>query len=101
MFTSEGVRELTAPGPIVGFVPEAEFVNASAQIPANSKLYLISDGAFELAKAEGGTYEVKDLLAAMEKAPSASRLDGALSWARTVHAEATFDDDVTLLEISL
>jgi sigma-B regulation protein RsbU (phosphoserine phosphatase) len=101
LFTSEGVRELTAPGPIVGFVPEAEFVNASAQIPANSKLYLISDGAFELAKAEGGTYEVKDLLAAMEKAPSASRLDGALSWARAVHTEGTFDDDVTLLEISL
>jgi sigma-B regulation protein RsbU (phosphoserine phosphatase) len=101
LFTAEGVRELSAAGPIVGFVPEAEFTNASAQIPPHSKLYLFSDGAFELAKAEGGTYEVKDLLAAMQKAPADSRLDGALDWARSVHAQPTFDDDVTVLEISL
>jgi sigma-B regulation protein RsbU (phosphoserine phosphatase) len=99
LFTPEGVRELTAPGAIVGFIPETKFETVTTQVPANSKLYLFSDGAFELARAGGGTYEMKDLVAAMESAPEASRLDAALQWARTVQPPETFGDDVTLLEI--
>jgi phosphoserine phosphatase RsbU/P len=101
LFTADGMRELTAPGPIVGFVPEAEFKNETAQIPDNSKLYLFSDGAFEVARPEGGTCQMKDLLGAMQTAPVESRLDVALDWARNVSGQSTFDDDVTLLEISL
>jgi sigma-B regulation protein RsbU (phosphoserine phosphatase) len=101
LFTPEGVRELTTSGPIVGFVPEAQFQTEAVQVAAGSKLYLFSDGAFELARAGGGTYEVKDLIAAMQRAPANSRLDGALIWARNVHTQPTFEDDVTLLEIGL
>jgi sigma-B regulation protein RsbU (phosphoserine phosphatase) len=101
LFTPEGVRELTTSGPIVGFVPEAQFQTETVHAPVGSKLYLFSDGAFELARAGGGAYEVKDLIAAMQRAPANSRLDGALIWARNVHTQPTFEDDVTLLEIGL
>lgn len=101
LFSPEGVRELTAPGGIIGFVPETRFKTESTQIPPNSKIYLFSDGAFELARPSGGTYQLKDLLTEMQKAPPAARLDAALAWARSVHSKPIFDDDLTLLEISL
>ena len=82
-------------------MPETKFKTECAQIPIGSKLYLFSDGAFELARANGGTHELKDLIAEMEKAPADSRLDAALAWARSVHAQPVFDDDLTLMEISL
>jgi sigma-B regulation protein RsbU (phosphoserine phosphatase) len=101
LFTRDGVRELTAPGGIVGFVPETQFKTVSTEIPPNSKLYLFSDGAFELPSASGGTHQLKDLLAEMQKAPENGRLEAALAWARAIDPRAIFDDDVTLLEISL
>jgi sigma-B regulation protein RsbU (phosphoserine phosphatase) len=101
LFAPDGVQELAAPGGIVGFDPDTRFKSASVSVPAGSKLYLFSDGAFELARAEGGTYRVKDLIAEFQKAPANARLDSALAWARSVHAQPQFDDDLTLLEIAL
>jgi sigma-B regulation protein RsbU (phosphoserine phosphatase) len=103
LFSADGneVRELNAPGPIVGFVPEARFETVATEVPAGSRLYLFSDGAFELAKAGGGTHQLGDLIAEMKKAPAEGRLDAALAWMRCVDARPTFDDDVTLLEIGL
>jgi sigma-B regulation protein RsbU (phosphoserine phosphatase) len=100
LFTPEGVRELTAAGGIVGFVPETSFKTELTQVPPNSKLYLFSDGAFELPRANGGTHQLKDLLVEMEKSPANSRLENALAWAQGIQNQATFEDDVTLLEVT-
>ena len=100
LFSKEGVKELNARGGIVGFMPETEFANASVKVEPGSQLYLFSDGAFELPRPGGGTFQPKDLVAQLEAAQG-PRLDVALAWAEAANGGKEFSDDVTLLEISL
>ncbi len=95
-------RQLQTSGPIVGFLPESQFVEASVNVPPGSRFYVFSDGAFELTRPDGRSLQVGDLMAELERpSPGASKLDQVLDWARKSHAGPSLEDDITIVEVAL
>ncbi len=94
-------RPLAARGGIIGFVPEALFVNERVPVPAEARLYVFSDGLYELERADGSTARLEDLAAALSAESAAEGLAAALRWARGEQRVEKFADDVSLVELVL
>jgi phosphoserine phosphatase RsbU/P len=101
LFGSGAVWRLGATGLIAGIMPEAEFAAQRVSVPRGSRLYLFSDGAFEVPMPEGGMLLVDGLEAVIARAASRSgaRTAEVLRMIRAVQAREEFADDFSLLEI--
>lgn len=92
-------QQMVARNMLLGSVPDITFRTAAAPVPPRSRLYLFSDGAFEVTGTDGtqrGLQEFLPLLAAAP-APLAEEPERLLQDVRTSMAEGPFDDDVSLL----
>lgn len=101
MVRPDGATELlAAKGPVIGAVPGMEFSPAAANVPSGSRIFVFSDGAYEIARADGTMMTHADLRALLARAPA----DGGVPWVmerlRETNAQAAFDDDVSLVELS-
>jgi len=94
-----GGQLLSVPGPIIGGFPEARFTNGSRTLAPGSDLYVLSDGAYELARPDGTMVQFEDFTAQLAMSGSETRLDSILNWAQAVRGGAKFEDDVSLLEL--
>ncbi len=91
-------RELASSGPVVGAFPEAEFGSGETTVPEGSRLYLFSDGAYEIVRKDGGmmTYgELRDLLGSSLRNGTDAR--GILGLLERERGGGAFDDDVSLV----
>ncbi len=84
---------------MLGAMADLPFASASVTVPPASRLYLFSDGAFEITRQDGSQQMLADfvpmLAAADPAAPNeAERLLGA---ARAVNGPGPFEDDVSIL----
>ena len=89
---------LSTKGPIIGFLPGVEFPEGTHSVAPGSKLFVFSDGAYELKKASGermGFDEFAEWLGS--PAGRETDLDGVIQWARDVQQGAAFDDDFSML----
>lgn len=93
-----GAASLSTKGPIIGFLPGVEFPESTHPVAAGSKLFVFSDGAYELKK-QGGERMGFDEFAAWLGSPEGCRsdLDGVIQWARDVQQGDPFDDDFSML----
>jgi len=70
-------------------------------IPPSSRLFVFSDGAYEIARRDGTMMGHDDLRTLLAEAP----VEGAVPWImgrlRETNAESVFDDDVSLVELSI
>ena len=96
-----GPCELRSPGSIVGGFPEAEYPTQHRVLAPGSRLYVFSDGIYELARPDGTTVQLEEFVSELARPTAGSKLDVLLAWAGAVRAGAKFDDDVSILEISL
>jgi sigma-B regulation protein RsbU (phosphoserine phosphatase) len=86
-------------------LPETTYTTDRQTIPANSTLYVFSDGIYEGGQAAGcqdwGLEAFVDLLAAFESEPHQAEptLDGILDQVRRSSGIATFEDDLSILKI--
>ncbi len=90
---------LSVPGPIVGGFPEARFTQGSRTLAPGSRLYVLSDGVYELARPDGTMVQFEDFTAQLALSGSETTLDSILNWAQAVRGGAKFEDDVSLLEL--
>ena len=90
---------LRVPGAIIGGFPEARFANGKHTLAPGSRLYVFSDGVYELARADGTTVQAAEFITELARPCSGSRLDAVMAWARDVRAGAGFEDDVSILEL--
>jgi phosphoserine phosphatase RsbU/P len=91
---------LRTPGMIVGFMEEANYQTAHCLVPAGSRLILLSDGAYEIAR-PGTTVTLEEFVAQLESGSATrGRLDDSIAWARQIHGGEKFDDDLSLVEIT-
>lgn len=94
-------RKLATGGPIVGMMPDIQFNSARLIMPEGSRLFIFSDGAYELARPGGGMLtfdEFVDSLAPLGSEDD-SELDQVLQRARAVRGGETFEDDLSIIEI--
>jgi sigma-B regulation protein RsbU (phosphoserine phosphatase) len=66
-----------------------------------SRLYVFSDGVFDITKIDGSIWGFNKFLEFMTKTLNAehSVLEGILDYARGISQKEEFDDDFTILEI--
>jgi sigma-B regulation protein RsbU (phosphoserine phosphatase) len=90
---------LRAAGAVVGGFPEMSYANELRTLTAGSRLYLFSDGVYELARSDGSAVQLEEFVAELARPASGSKLDEVLNWASDVRGSSKFEDDISLLEI--
>lgn len=90
---------LRALGAIIGGFPEARYTIGKHTLTPGSRLYVFSDGVYELARADGTTVQLEEFVAELARPATASKLDEIMAWATAIRAGAGFEDDVSILEL--
>jgi len=110
-------RLLDSEGPLVGAVEGLEYATAEVMVPAGSRLFLYSDGAFEITRRDGSMWPFAEFVAAVQEeagtvagppgealsggkqAAGPSPLDGLLGRIRGLSDRADFHDDFSMVEL--
>jgi sigma-B regulation protein RsbU (phosphoserine phosphatase) len=98
---SNTVERLRTPGMPVGMLPEANYGWQRCHVPPNSRLYLFSDGIYEIIQTDEtllGLDAFVDILAESAAHPS---IDEILAAVTHRNAQDSFADDLSLLEVEL
>ena len=97
------VTMLSTGGLIVGAIDFAVYPEATAILPRGAKLYVMSDGCYELVRPSDSAMmspaHFVDVLAAA--APHADSLDRIVAASRAYQSRDDFDDDFSLVEFTL
>jgi sigma-B regulation protein RsbU (phosphoserine phosphatase) len=96
-------RMLDSDGPLIGAVDGLDFASSEADVPAGARLFVYSDGAFEISRPDGSMWAFADFLAVLT-APAvgpASPIDGLVSVIRGVSQREDFNDDFSMVELGL
>jgi sigma-B regulation protein RsbU (phosphoserine phosphatase) len=100
MVTPDGsTTVLSAKGPVIGAMPGMQFKPGESEIPAGARVFVFSDGAYEIQQHDGSIMTHDDLRQLLSRAP----LDNAPAWVmeqlRAINSQPVFDDDVSLVEL--
>jgi sigma-B regulation protein RsbU (phosphoserine phosphatase) len=114
-------RLLESEGPLVGAVDGVDYTAAEVAVPAGSRLFVYSDGAFEISLADGSMWPFADFVATLSREvvaeaeggatseknggkngqnKPASPLDGLLGRIRDLSGRADFHDDFSMVELA-
>ena len=94
-------QNLSTGGRVLGCDPAAEYRNESRGIRRGSRLYVFSDGAYEITRPDGKLLQLSDLITQLAQPTSANRskLDQVMEWATAMRGGASLEDDLSLLQI--
>lgn len=97
---SSHVQNLGAKGLVLGARENKVYQTHEARIPPGSKLFLLSDGVYEIRQADGRMWDQENFLEALiEPLPAEmSRLDHLLAVARLRRGADQLDDDFSIVE---
>ncbi|OKH46737.1 regulator [Calothrix sp. HK-06] len=97
--TSE-VQLLRTSGMPVGMFPDAKYIDGFCSIAESSKLYLFSDGAYEITKTNGKLWGLDAFIKMLGDLhhPIDTRLDEIIIHLKTLNAKDAFDDDLSILQ---
>lgn len=95
------VNQLRTPNFVIGGRRDAVYQWKTQLINRPSRLYVFSDGVFDITKIDGSIWGFNKFLEFMTKTFNAdhSVLEGILDYARGISQKEEFDDDFTILEI--
>jgi sigma-B regulation protein RsbU (phosphoserine phosphatase) len=101
LFGGGEVARLGATGTMVGIMPSLECAAKRVSAPPNSRLYLYSDGAYEVTLPTGRMLDLAGLEAIIVSASAAegSRTAEVVRLVRAAQGKAEFGDDVLILEV--
>jgi phosphoserine phosphatase RsbU/P len=88
---------------IIGFLPIMKFSQSEVTIDGPARIYLFSDGVYEISKPDKTTGSYDDLVEFMKTppVPGTSDLDRLLEHDRTLYGNPILEDDFTILEITM
>jgi sigma-B regulation protein RsbU (phosphoserine phosphatase) len=97
------LRELSTGGRVLGVDSAAEFRADACTVSRGSKLYVFSDGAYEISGCDGRPRQLPDLIQQLGRLATEanSSLDFLVDWARGVHGSAALEDDLSLMELEI
>lgn len=93
--------KLQTPGMVIGGMPDTTFEKATCRVGPYNKLYVFSDGVYELDKPDGTMMQLEEFIEALAKkgAPGQSDLDRMLELAHSVAGPGPFADDYSIVQI--
>jgi len=94
-------RMLDSEGPLIGAVEGLEFAADELEVRAGSRLFVYSDGAFEISRPDGSMWAFDEFLAALAAEPPRPepRMDALLGRIREVSGRDDFHDDFSMMEV--
>ena len=96
------ITQLKTPGLPVGMFPDASYVNQHLSINKLSRLYIFSDGIYEIEQKDGTILGLNNFLSLLkdytQKQPD--NLDHLISCLKLCHCQEKFDDDLSIIEVS-
>lgn len=97
------IRELPSLDMPIGFFPDVDYTSSEVLIPPDSKLYIFSDGIFEVMQDDGRIWGMPKFFNYLIEQFSLVKEISASSVLQKIHSEtpnAKFGDDVSLLQIN-
>lgn len=97
------VKRLATRNMIIGGMPDMSFKSESCQLGPYNRLFIFSDGVFEITKRDGTLWEFDEFVEQLTTRSSAdtSDLERMLQLARELNGEGPFDDDFSMLQVIL
>jgi phosphoserine phosphatase RsbU/P len=102
--TSDGsgrLQPLESTGPIIGMMPEMAFETQTATVAPGMRLYLFSDGVFEIDKPDGEMWKFEafvDFLSA--EIAQGSVMDRLIAHVKALHGSERLSDDFSMVEVA-
>jgi phosphoserine phosphatase RsbU/P len=94
---------LEASGPMIGAVPDLEFQPASTSLGAFAKLFLYSDGVYEIERTDKTMWPFNDFIEFMKQGPhdaaNDSKMDRLIAHDRAIQGREEFVDDCSIVEL--
>ncbi|MGD9971957.1 MAG: SpoIIE family protein phosphatase [Desulfatirhabdiaceae bacterium] len=97
------LKYLSTPGLVVGSMPDAPYRSNTVKIKEYNKLFIFSDGVYEIEYADKkGMMTLKEFAEEISKpvSPDERKVEQMLHFARKAQNSETFEDDFTLMELS-
>lgn len=97
----EEVLELKTPGLVIGAVLDAEFQNATCQVGTHDRLYIFSDGVYEVTRVDGSMETLNEFVDLLLKTPNKNEieLDYIVQFTQNIQGKLVFADDFSILEM--
>ncbi len=95
-------QRLRGEGMPCGSMPDLRFPAGATVLPPRARVYLFSDGAYEITYADGTMMRYDEfvaLLAARAEPDGAARIAAIVDLVRSAQGKPAFEDDVSLLEL--
>ncbi|MFM7206196.1 MAG: SpoIIE family protein phosphatase [Planctomycetaceae bacterium] len=98
----EPPRRLESDGPLIGAVDGLEFGSSQTILPPGARMFVYSDGAFEISRPDGTMWPFDQFLAALVAPPVGreSPIDALVTVVRTVSQREDFHDDFSMVELT-
>ncbi len=94
---------LDSKGPMIGAVTDLEYESGSTTLDAFAKIYILSDGAYEIEKADKTMWPFSEFLTFMGQGPhhgtETSKMDLLIAHDRELMGTDDFADDLSLVEL--
>jgi sigma-B regulation protein RsbU (phosphoserine phosphatase) len=85
----------------IGGFPKVDFLAAEIEVPANSRLYVFSDGVYEVDRPDGTMWTIEELQDYLSRpvAESGSEIEALYRTLQEMHARDVLDDDFSLVRV--
>lgn len=95
------VHELKTPGIVIGALPEGDFQNATCQVEHYNRLYVFSDGVYEITRINGSLFELHEFIDLLKKTPRKEglELDYLVQFIQNIQGKTSFPDDFSILQV--
>ena len=92
---------LDSDGPLIGAVDGLEFESATVDVPSGSRLFVYSDGAFEIGLPDGTMWAFDKFLATLAAPPNGAEnpMDRLVTHVRAISGREDFNDDFSMVEL--
>ncbi|EDY19583.1 putative PAS/PAC sensor protein [Chthoniobacter flavus Ellin428] len=93
--------ELRAPGLMIGAVAESHYATKQVTIGAFGRLYVFSDGAYEVCRRDGSAFRFEEFIGVLTNPPTsaAGELNAIVDHMREVQGAELLPDDCALLKL--
>jgi phosphoserine phosphatase RsbU/P len=101
--TSGAMKSLSSEGPLIGMIPGLTFDTQTVAAGPGSKLYLFSDGVFEIEKTDGQMWKYEEFVEFMQANSSSAGplMDQLLKHVQDLHESDQLADDFSIVEVRL
>jgi sigma-B regulation protein RsbU (phosphoserine phosphatase) len=95
------LKPLDSTGPIVGMMPDMSFETQTVAVEPGAKLYLFSDGVFEIDQPDGTMWKFENFVEFLsQEVLSSSIMDRLLEQVQALHGSDHLSDDFSIVEIA-